>query len=82
MPSITEIYRSQAEHVRRSGVSVEVCRSLPTVSIESEDGAVFLQGDEAAQFLDEVDRVWNEAQDLDSEDAEYGHAYQYLDALS
>ena len=82
MPTLTEIYRENAEYVRCSGFKVEPDERYGTVAIEDKDGnGFFLQGDEGCQYNDEWRKVWSEAGDLALDDAYYGHAKQYIDCL-
>jgi len=80
--TLTEIYEENAAYVRRSGFTVKVDTLHSTVAIEDADGeGFFLQGDEAGDYINEFEAVWNEAGDLGYIEAYYGHAKQYIDSL-
>lgn len=82
--TLTEICEQQAQFVRNSNVIVEVDERMPTVDIHEEgdpENGVFLQGDDAENFVREFRRTWHEAQTLGLDDAIYAQAHQYLDLL-
>ena len=82
MPTLTEIYRKNSKYVRRSGFTVEVCESMPYVSIEDEDEeGFFLQGDDAEKYIAESRKIWTKCRILSLDDAFYGHAKQFIDCL-
>lgn len=57
--TLTEVIRATA--ARTAAVTVTVNKAQSWVSIGAD---VFMQGDEADAFLDEAERIWNEAGDV------------------
>ncbi len=63
MATLSEIVAFNASYVRKSGFSVSICRRLDTVSIDSyanPEEEIFLQGDDARQFIAEADALYAE----------------------
>lgn len=83
--TLTEIIKRGAAY--SVGFTVEVDTRMPWVSIQRngsdapEDG-IFMQGDDACVFLDEADKLYNEAGDV-TEDEVYMHlAGPYIDCIN
>lgn len=76
MPTLSEIIRSDAAYV---GDTVIECNSaFSTVAIGSD---IFLQGQEADEFNDAVESLWNETGDTTIEDCRAHLAKPYIDCL-
>lgn len=84
MITLESIIKRDAQFSRNSGAEVEIDRRLPTVAIEwygtDGDGA-FLQGDEAGQFLADVEALSVDAPDVSREDIELHLARPYVECL-
>lgn len=63
---------------RLSWVTVDCNRSMSWVRIASPLQEVFLQGDDASEFIANCDKTWDELQDVSMEDVEIYFAYDYL----
>jgi hypothetical protein len=79
--TLSQIILANAAYVGRSNVTVTCNSSQSTVSIQSADGEAFLQGQEADEFNDEVERLYNEAGDVTMDDCRAHVAYDYVDTL-
>ncbi|GBO88739.1 hypothetical protein [Marinobacter salsuginis] len=80
---VLKIYRDRIAFVQNSNVTVSVDRSLPTVSIDPEDGeGFFMQESEAQTFLDEADRVYEELQEVSFDEACMAVASPYVDLMA
>jgi hypothetical protein len=76
MPTLSEIIRSDAAYV---GDTVIECNSrFSTVSIGSD---IFLQGQEADEFNDAAERLWNETGDTTIDECRAHLAKPYIDCL-
>lgn len=82
--TLQEIIESRAQFTRNSKVSVEINRSMGWVDIveEGHDTGVFMQGDEADTFIDELDKLSEQLPDVDFETLELSMAYDYLHILA
>ncbi len=77
------IHQQMIDYVMNSAVIVETDTAHSTVSIKDASGAeIFLQGDEADTFNDEVARLYNDAGDITESDAARLTAYPYVDLLT
>lgn len=77
-----EIIRQQAQLARNSGATVELDTRYPTVWISAPDKeAIFMQGDDARQFEDEVRAYENQYPDVDSDDIELCVAWPYIENI-
>lgn len=79
---VLKIIHHRIAQVNKSGVTVTVDNMLPTVSIDAEgvDG-FFMQESEAQEFLDEANRIYEDAQDISFEDACKAVASPYVDLM-
>lgn len=78
--TITEIIKAAA--VRMTDVTVDVDRSFSTVTITAEgQDTIFLQGDEADQFIAAVDALYEKAGDVAEDEAALCHAEQYAECI-
>lgn len=80
--TLSQVILANAAYVERSGVTIECDTAYSTVSIKSADGEAFLQGQEADEFNNEVERLYNEAGDVSMDDVRAHKAYDYLDVLA
>ena len=81
--TLEAIYNQQADYVENSGITIDIDRSFGTVAIDAHGGTgtgVFMQGDEAGQFILEVDAIEANAPLFDR--AEEAAAYPYADLLA
>lgn len=76
MPTLSEIIRSDAAYV--GDTVIECNNALSTVAIGSD---IFLQGQEADEFNDAAERLWNETGDTTMEDCRAHLAKPYIDCL-
>lgn len=82
-PGLAKIVMDTANRVRDS-ITVEVDSSLPSVAIVDDSGQhddLFMQGDEASQFIDEVDSLYEKAGTVGRDDAELCVAAPYAETL-
>jgi hypothetical protein len=78
--TLTEIIKAAAE--RMPDVIVEIDRRLGTVLIwKPEEEDIFLQGDEADQFIAKVDELYNKAGDVTEDEAALCEASPYCENL-
>jgi hypothetical protein len=79
---VLKIIRHRIAQVNNSGVTVTVDNILPTVSIDA-DGVegFFMQEHEAQVFLDEANRIYEDAQEISFEDACKAVASPYVDLM-
>lgn len=79
---LQQILKQQAEYTRNSDVVVEIEKRMPWVTIKAdEESEVFLQGDDAEEFLAKCDEYSDICQDMGMEEIELAVAYRYLDIL-
>lgn len=82
MPSLTQIYTQQSRYVRRSGITVTVDTSQGTVAIDAGNGeGVFLQGDEASDFIDTARGAYEACGDITMDIAYEATAYPYASLI-
>ena len=76
--TLKQIVESNISYVVNSGYTVETT-TYSTVSIDNgvDEESWFLQGDEADNFIDEADKLYNET-DLSIEDIFLHLAYKYI----
>lgn len=82
MPSPTELI--QAAAARMQGITISINHSLPSVCISDdsrEHDDIFMQGDEAQQFIDACEWAWNETGDTTIEACQLCEAEQYVKNL-
>ncbi|MCL2874734.1 MAG: hypothetical protein FWF12_00270 [Betaproteobacteria bacterium] len=80
--SLKRIVKADASHC--AGVSIKVCRRLPTVTITDDAGEredIFMQGNDAESFISEFDRLVNRAPDMLFEDALKHLAKPYVECI-
>jgi hypothetical protein len=88
---LEDILRQQAHYCQH--ILVEVDRRLPTVLIrDNESGQsgepaedrldVFLQGDDAEEFIDKLDELSEQCPDLDFDIIERAAAYDYAEHIT
>lgn len=84
---LAEILKQQANFTRNSNYIVKVNRSFSWIAIDCQDeGAedhesMFLQGDEAQDWIDETDRVYDDVGTLDYDTVAYAMAAQYVESI-
>ena len=84
---LADILEQQADFTRKSNYTVEASRIFSWVAIDCQDeGAedhesVFLQGEEAENFMDETDRLYDEVGTLNYETVAYATAAQYVESI-
>lgn len=67
---------------RLPGVDVEIDRSMGTVCISAQgEEDIFMQGDEADEFIAEVDKLWNDAQHVTEDEAALCAASPYVECI-
>lgn len=83
MPTLKEILEANERYVLDSGFTVNADKSMQWVSIEGmEEGQeIFMQGDEASEYIEEAERLWNELGDVGQETCLYSLAKEYIDCL-
>lgn len=80
---LKDIIESQAKFVRNSGVTVEVTRNMPWIDIKDKDGnEVFMQGDDAVNFVNALDELSDKLPNVDFETIELACAYDYIHLLT
>lgn len=78
--SLARLVQAAAERLK--DVTVDIDRSLGTVCIKGMGyDEIFLQGEDAAAFIDEVDRLWEDAEDVSDDDAAKCMALPYVECL-
>lgn len=76
----TAVIHRQADYVERSGVTVTITRGFETVAIEARDGqSVFMQDQEAGEFIAELDAMCKRWRSLDEDTAALALAKPYVD---
>jgi DNA-binding NarL/FixJ family response regulator len=82
MTKATKYIREAAERCRASGVTVDIDSRFPTVAIDAPgaDG-VFMQGDEADTFIEEVRALCKRYPSLDEDTAALALAEPYAENL-
>ena len=80
MTQATKFIRAAAARCRASGVTVDIDSRFPTVAIDApgEDG-VFMQGDEADNFIGEVRALCKRYRSLDEDTAALALAEPYAE---
>lgn len=84
MTKATRYILEAASRCMLGGVTVDIDRRYPTVSMDipgSEDGC-FMQGDEADQFIAEVDALCKRFRSLDEHTAALALAEPYAEAFT
>lgn len=82
MTKATKFIRESAKRCERGGVSVEWSLSFPTVSIDAPgEKSIFMQGDEADQFIEEIRKLCKRFPSLDEYTAALALAEPYADTL-
>jgi hypothetical protein len=79
-PTLQAIYQEQADFVTRSGFTVSIDYAQSWVTIESSNEELFLQGQQADEFIDRAANLTALIPDL--ADADLATAYGYLDAVA
>ena len=82
MANLTSIIQQNADLARNSGGRVALDSAYSTVAIEWDGGECFMQGDEAAQFIDAVIALWEAAGDATIDDCELCEAWPYIETIS
>lgn len=80
---LVSILSRQADYTRGSGFTVDIDKLFFWVIIKNSETneEVFLQGNQAVEFIDEVAEVWREVEVLAEDIVELAVAKQYIDAL-
>lgn len=80
--TLTEIIRQDAKWATDSGIDVKVDRGLGTVCITCPDhDDIFMQGDDAEQFIAECRTRWETAGDVDMGLVELSVAKPYAETI-
>lgn len=82
MPSLEQVIQQTAALC--PDVSVTLCRTLGTVTIHDDEGVqddIFMQGDDADQFIAEFDALIEKAPDVLFDDAIKSLAHPYVECL-
>ena len=75
---LCKIIRQQAMFLQN--VTIEVDEAYETVSITDGEGVdIFMQGHEAAEFIEEATKLWNEAGGVTEEEAYASIAVPYVE---
>lgn len=79
-----DVLQPMADYTKNSGFDVTINKTLPTVSIDNPatNEGMFLQGQTAEQYIDEVDALWEKAQDVNYDTVKLALAGQYIDNLN
>lgn len=78
----TRFIHEAAQRVRDSGISVEWCSAFETVSIDAtENEGVFMQGDEARAFIEEIVALCRRFRSLDEYTAALALAEPYAECV-
>lgn len=82
MTRATKFIREAADYCRAGGVTVDIDSPFSTVAIDapSEDG-IFMQGDEAESFINEVRALCKRYPSLDEDTAALALAKPYAETL-
>jgi len=79
-PALAEIVKEQAEYSSESGATVDVDSAYGTVCISARgEDDIFFQGDDAEQFIAEVDALERQVNELDRETLELAVAKPYVE---
>ena len=79
---LEDILKQQADYTRNSDVTVEVVRNMPWVTIHAdEESELFLEGDQAEEFINKCDAYTLECPEMEGDEIELAVAYGYLDVL-
>lgn len=79
---IDYILKQDAKYVVNSGASVMVISSFPTVCISAKgQDDIFMQGDDAKQFISEVETISNRCKRLNFDIIELALAKPYIDCI-
>lgn len=79
---LIEIVRRNVQEVKASGVTVTANSSQSWVAIDNADNVgILLQGQEADEFNDEVERLWNELGEVTIDEVRAHLAHPYLTIL-
>ena len=71
-----------ANYARRSGASVDVDRSYSTVCISAPgEDDIFMQGDDADQFIGQIDAISKKCRSVNFDDIELHLAKDYIDCI-
>ena len=82
--TLTEILTQQSQFTNNSGFRVEMDKPYSWVSIlklDSKKSTIFLQGEEGAEFINEVERLWHETGDLPRNTIAEALAGPYLEGI-
>lgn len=80
---LKEILESQARFCDHSGITVEINHSMGWVDIRAgQVGELFLQGDDADQFIDKVADLSRQCPDVAVANIELACAYDYAHILA
>lgn len=83
MATFNNILQQQADYCRNSGITVSVNSRFEWVTITDDEGAeIFLQGDDAAQFIAEVKALENKYDEEPHMSILLVIAYPYADLLA
>lgn len=81
---LQDILHAHADYVRSTGANVEIVSIYGTVCISDTTGKnedIFMQGDDASDFISEVNRLWNKTGDMDKDTIACALAKQYIECL-
>jgi len=79
----THIFRDAAQRMRDAGITVDTDSAYSTVSIECPgEESIFMQGDDAAAFIAECEKLWRRYPSLPMDVCELALAKPYTDLWS
>lgn len=77
-----DVIKRNVDFVDNSGVDIHVVSILGHVLIkDNQGGEVFLQGDDAAEFISKAWALWHKEGDISMGEAYKFFAYDYVDLL-
>ena len=82
MPTLTQIIQDDAASLL--DVDVDIDRDFLTVAIEDQTGIyddIFIQGEEAEEFIEELDRIYEEAGDVTEDEVAKHLARPYVECI-
>ena len=81
MTTLHDIIMQDAEYCKNVQVTVNSCYgTVSIIDCDGEQEEIFLQGDDACQFISEAERLWDNLETITRQDA-YAHlAKPYVDS--
>lgn len=78
--TLTEIIKAAAERMQDVSVDIDRCMGFVSISSDGEEDITF-QGDEADQFIEAVDKLYNESGHVTEDEAALCHAQSYVECI-